>query len=165
MAGIYAGLSGLSNFPHLRNLVIEDTSCPLLTQPQGLAQLSVLTRLTCLCLHNVEAKFDTFRDVLFGLTCLCSLTLSSRDWFLKPCEGLENSLSRLCHLRDLDLSGLAVSWAILFANAGLTRLAISVPSTPYSSFNLVHNITLPVRYEEWMVTPQTVISALLVGPD
>lgn len=154
---IYAGLSGLPNFPQLRKLVIEDTSCPFLMQPQGLPQLSVLTQLTCLCLHNVEAKFASFRDVLFGLTCLCSLTLSSRDWFLKPCEGLENSLSRLCHLRDLDLSGLSVSWAVLFANTALTKLAISVPSTPYRSTNLVHNSNSLVRYKERMVALQAAV--------
>lgn len=140
----HAGLGDLAQFPQLRNLVIEDATCPLLTLPQGLPRLSLLTGLTRLSLRNVSVHFRTVHESLLGLTCLSSLTLSSTGCLPVPCQGLEKTLGHLCQLRSLDLTGLAVSWTVLFANVGLTSLAMTIPSMTHNCFTMENQARMSV---------------------
>eukprot|EP00892_Ulva_mutabilis_P010729 jgi/Ulvmu1/8028/UM004_0265.1 len=146
------GFKDLEKFPALQHLVIADTACPMLTQPQGMPQLALLTGLASLSLQDVTVQFDAVRAVLLALTGLSSLTLTSTDTAPLPCEGLEKSLGRLNGLRDLDLTGLSVPWTILLANVGLTSLTMNVPHSPQTLCHMTQKMiaALPLKHLKLM---------------
>lgn len=127
-----SGLSDLAKFPALQHLGIADTTCPLLTQPQGMPQLALLKGLASLSLKDVKVHFNAVLAVLLALTGLSSLTMTHTHTVPWQCVGLENSLGCLPGLRDLNLTGLEVPWTILVANAGLTSLTVDAPDSPQS---------------------------------